>query len=295
MTGYSTHEVSEVLGLPTSTILSWTHAGLLTPQRGPRGAYYFSFGDIALLRAARELLEADVSSRRVKQTLERLREQLPGGRPMSAVRLTASGTRILVQDEGRVWDPGTGQLVMDLESGGGAAPVGRGEADDRGEGLSIAPAASAGHGTPPSTSPSSTADDWYDAGVDLEPSSPEGARDAYDHALALNPAHAEAHLNLGRLLHESGDVDGAEAHYRAALQADPESARAFYNLGVALEDRERKPAALEAYEAALRLDPGLAVAHFNASRLHEAQGHEAEALRHLAAYKRILDRGGASA
>lgn len=281
--GYTTHEVSEVLGLPTSTILSWTRAGLLTPARGPRGAYYFSFADVAVLRSARELLKADVPARRVKQTLKKLREQLPGGRALSAVHLSASGSRILVRDEGRVWDPGSGQMVMDLEATDGspepsAAP-------------SSGPAAPAPDTPVSNAPPSPTAEDWYDAGIDLEGSDARRAGEAYGRALELDPRHAEAHLNLGRLLHEAGDLDGAEAHYRAALEADPGSARASYNMGVVLEDRGRDADALEAYEVALRLDPDLAVAHFNASRLCEAGGRENEALGHLAAYRRILGEG----
>jgi tetratricopeptide (TPR) repeat protein len=306
VTGYSTHEVSEVLGLPTSTILSWTRAGLLTPERGPRGAYYFSFTDVALLRSARGLLDADVPARRVKQTLEKLREQLPHDRALSALHLSAAGSRILVRDEGRVWDPGSGQMVMDLEEGRAAGADATGS-DPATWGGSAAAAGARGAIDPttptneqvrpfsPSPSvepPPPTADQWYDAGVDLEGSDPRRARDAYGRALELDPRHAEAHLNLGRLLHEAGDLDGAEAHYRAALEVDAGSARALFNLGVTLEDRGRESEALEAYEGALRLDAELGVAHFNASRLCEARGLETEALGHLAAYKRILDREG---
>ena len=70
----------------------------------------------------------------------------------------------------------------------------------------------------------------------------------------------------------------------------PEGARARYNLGVVLEDRGRPGEALAAYREAIGLDGSLAPAHFNLSRLCEARGDEADALSHLAAYKRLLQR-----
>lgn len=143
-----------------------------------------------------------------------------------------------------------------------------------------------------SAAPAPGADHWYDVGLDLEPADPAGAMTAYGTALALDPGHADAHLNLGRLLHEAGRVPEAERHYRAALASDPRSAQASYNLGVALEDQGRSAAAVAAYEAALRLDPALPAAHFNLSRLHEAAGRRTDALRHLADYKRLEDPPG---
>lgn len=274
--GYSTREVSDVLGLPTSTILAWTRAGLLSPQRDRRGAYVFSFQDIAVLRSARELLEADVPSRRVRQTLEALRERLPPGRPLSAVQLSALGGRVLVREEGRAWEPDTGQLEIPLTG----TPADSPPPAERGVPLSPPPA------------PAGGADDLFDAALELEGTAPDAAADLYRRALEADPAHAEAHLNLGRLLHEEGALDEAESHYRAARRADPAYARASYNLGVALEDQGRAPEAMEAYRAALAADAELAVAHFNLSRLYEAAGASTEALRHLASYKRILDRAG---
>lgn len=291
MSGYSTREVSEVLGLPVSTILSWTRAGLLSPRRGRHNAYYFSFQDVALLRAARELLASDVSPRQVKQALETLRTQLPAGRPLSAFNLTVLGDRVLIREDQAVWEPVSGQLQLGLDGTEGLAEEAGGAPSSEASVHPLRRRTPAGERTPSGPS----ADDWYDAAVDLEAAAPERARDAYLRALELDPGHAEAHLNLGRLLHEAGAVAEAEAHYRTALEADPASARAFYNLGVALEDQARRSGAVEAYEAALRLDPELAVAHFNLSRLFEALGRPADALSHLAAYKRILDRGGLGA
>ncbi|MDX1492975.1 MAG: helix-turn-helix domain-containing protein, partial [Longimicrobiales bacterium] len=164
MKGYTTREVAEVLGLPTSRILAWTRRGLISPTRGPRGSYVYSFQDIVLLRTARELLDADVPARRVSDALEALREQLPEGRPLSAVTISAIGHRVLVRDDDTAWEPDTGQLTLDFavsEVADAALPVARRALDENGRDDGM------------------TADDWYDAAVDLEAVSMDDAIDAY--------------------------------------------------------------------------------------------------------------------
>ena len=277
MRGYTTREVADVLGLPTSTILSWTRSGLLTPARGARGAYVFSFQDIVLLRAARELLDGDVPARRVRSALESLRAQLPVGRPLSAVHISAVGDRVLVRDRDTLWDPDSGQIQMDFavaEVAELAAPVARRALERAGDDLG--------------------ADDWYNTALDMEAVDPEQAIDAYGRALALDPEHADALLNVGRLLHEAGELDAAEARYRAAAAADPSSARARYNLGVVLEDRGQTAAAMAAYREAIGADRFFAAAHFNLSRLLQAAGRKPDAIRHLNEYRRLIERGDAS-
>ena len=276
MKGYTTREVAEVLGLPTSKILSWTRSGLLTLQRNSRGAYLFSFQDLVLLRTARDLLAQDVPARRVSEALEALREQLPVGRPLSAVHVSAVGDQILVQEEDSIWDPNSGQLQIDFDGTNVAKQT-----------EPVARRALEAH----TNQESMSADDWFNTALDLEAVTSDEAISAYHKALALEADHADAHLNLGRLLHEGGQVQEAESHYRSATDADPESGRAFYNLGVALDDQGLQAGAIEAYQAALRLDENLAVAHFNLSRLFEAEGRRPDALRHLAEYKRLIERG----
>ena len=279
MKGYTTREVAEVLGLPVSRILSWTRRGLISPRRGARGAYVFSFQDIVLLRTARQLLDAKVPARRVRASLEALREQLPVGRPLSAVSISALGDRVLVQDDESTWEPDSGQLQIDFavaDVARTARPVAHRAFQERGE------------------DPAMSADDWYDSALDLEAVSAEDSIAAYRKAIALDEAHADAHLNLGRLLHETGELAAAEKHYRSAADADPHSARALYNLGVTLDDQGLGSAAGAAYQKALELDPFLAVAHFNLSRLFEAEGRKADALSHLATYKRLLESDEAS-
>ena len=106
-------------------------------------------------------------------------------------------------------------------------------------------------------------------------------------ALALDASHPGANLNLGRLLHEAGDAGAAEAHYRRALEARPRDAVALFDLGVVLEDRGRLEEALGCYRQALDAEPAMADAHHNAARLCERLGRRAEAVRHLAALRRM--------
>ena len=162
---------------------------------------------------------------------------------------------MIVRDESAAWDPETGQVSLDFSVGELAARV-----------ASFAP----DPGVAEREDEDLSADAWYDQAIDLEAVSLDKARAAYLRAIDLDPGHAEAHLNLGRLLHERGDLAGAESHYRQACAARPDSALAAFNLGVALEDQGRGKEAMAVYARALRLDPEHAEAHFNLGQIGRA-------------------------
>ena len=132
-----------------------------------------------------------------------------------------------------------------------------------------------------------SATEWFELGYELEATSVDQARDAYQRAIAADGGHADAHLNLGRLLHESGDLASAERHYRHAIEAAPEEATAAFNLGVVLEDLHREVQAIAAYERAMGSDPDFVDAYHNLVRLLEKRGDKAGALRVL---KRLRER-----
>jgi tetratricopeptide (TPR) repeat protein len=129
--------------------------------------------------------------------------------------------------------------------------------------------------------PERSAADWFEVGCEAEARSPAEAKVAYRHAIEADDRHADAHLNLGRLLHETGDLRGAERHYLRALEVEPDEATAAFNLGVVLEDLHRDPQAIEAYERATISDPDFVDAYHNLVRLHERRGDKPAALRVL--------------
>lgn len=268
---YSVREVAAMLGLAPSRIRSYAAKGFLKPERGVRGELRFGFHDLIILRTAGELTANHIPQRKIRRVLERLRDQLPAGRALTGVRITADGDRVVVRDGDTVWNPESGQALFDF-------------------------AVSELEAKTASIEPQTEKDDeqldaeaWYDLACDLEITSPQEARAAYQRAIELDPNHADAHVNLGRILHEEGAPAAAEQHYRRALDADAEHPTAAFNLGVALEDLGRLREAREMYERTLELDPENADAHFNLAGILERRGDKPGALRHLKTYRRLRD------
>src|ERR1043166_7685715 len=225
MTGYTTEEVARLLGLSPAQIRSYTRAGFLSPARAAGGEFRFAFQDLVLLRAAKGLMAARIPAGKIRGSLRRLKQQLPRGRALSELRITAEGHRVVARDGALAWNPDSGQLVLDFDVASlavRAAPLARRQA------------AAARRGED-----DLDAGQWFDLGLELEVSAPEDARDAYRRALELDPHHADARVNLGRLLVESGRAEEADTHFRAVLADHPDHATAWYNLGIALEDRRR--------------------------------------------------------
>ena len=275
MTGYTTEEVARLLGLSPTQIRSYSRAGFLSPARGARGDLRFSFQDLVLLRAAKGLMAARIPAARIRRALRRLKQELPRGRALSELRITAEGHRVMARDGALTWIPDSGQLVLDFDVATlaqRAAPLARRQA------------AAARR-----LEEDFDADEWFALGLELEVSAPEDARDAYRRALELDPHHADAHVNLGRLLQEAGRAADAEAQYRAVLADQPDHPTAWYNLGIALEDVRRPAEAIKAYERAIAADRRLADAYFNLARLYEQAGKRAAALRHLSKYRLLTE------
>jgi tetratricopeptide (TPR) repeat protein len=269
---YTTRDVARLLEIPEHEVRAYARAGLVEPERGPRGVYHYTFRDLVLLRTARSLGDADMPHSRIRRALQALRARLPEDRQLSELRIRAIGDEIVVDDAGASWSPDSGQIQLDFD------------VDELRARVQTLPRVEIQAEPEP---PARDAEGWFERGVELEAGDAEQARRAYLRAIELEPAHADALVNLGRLLHERGDVADAAERYRRALAVRPGHATAAYNLGVALEDLGRLDEAVDAYRAALRVDDTLADAHYNLAGLYEQTGNRPAALRHLKSYRTL--------
>jgi tetratricopeptide (TPR) repeat protein len=270
--GYSAEDVAKLIGVSVRQVHAYVRDGFLAPDVGDDGRPRFSFQDVVLLRTAAGLTAARIAPARVKRALARLKQQLPAGRPLTGVAIAAEGNRIIVRDGGARWNPESGQVLFDFRVA------------ELAEGLTeLKPKA------PPAADIEAAAgDEWYQIGCGREDEGDaDGAIAAYRRAIESDADHVDAHINLGRLLHERGDAAAALQAYETALTLRPGDPLAAFNLGVALEDAGRLDDAAGAYQRAIDADPRAADAHYNLAGVFERLGDRAAALRHLKTYKKL--------
>jgi tetratricopeptide (TPR) repeat protein len=266
MSDYTIGDVERLLGLPRAVLQGFVEAGFVAPMRGKRNELLFSFQDLILLRAAQGLAAVKIPTRRIKQSLARLRSELPHTLPLSGIRISALGTRVVVHQGPSQWQADSGQYLLDFD----VAPSG-------GDLIFLKK----------DQPPGDSAEYWFQRGAELEASDAPAAEQAYQKAIDRDPRYLAAYLNLGCSIQARGQPAAAERVYREAIKHAPDEPLLHFNLGIALEDMARPDEAVRAYGHAIALEPDFADAHFNLARVHEARGQKQEAIRHLASYRRL--------
>jgi len=106
----------------------------------------------------------------------------------------------------------------------------------------------------------------------------------FERALALTPANANAHFNVGFVCEELGRSQEAEHAFRAALQIDEKMDRAWYGLGLVLVRQRRFEESLVAFERNTKLQSMSPYAWYQMARVHMEMHDPEKALevmRHL--------------
>jgi tetratricopeptide (TPR) repeat protein len=267
---YGVRDVEKLVQVPRSTIRALVEAGVVSPTRGPRKAWLFSFQDLIVLRTAQALASANVPAKRIARSVKAIRSHLPDSMPLSGLSIGAVADRVVVKEGTKVWQADSGQYLLAFEG------------DPESGSLSVI--------EPKAAERATSAEEWFEEGAALEDEDVDAAINAYRQAVAADPDFIDARINLGWVLHEAGRLEDAEQVYRAAIEANGDDPTLLYNFGVLLHDMGHKTEAVQAYEAALRASPRLADAHYNLALLHEELKDQKAAIRHMAQYRKLVHR-----
>jgi tetratricopeptide (TPR) repeat protein/tRNA A-37 threonylcarbamoyl transferase component Bud32 len=129
----------------------------------------------------------------------------------------------------------------------------------------------------------------YQKAIQLDRKNPETANSGqagakFPKAIALSPKYADAHIDLGIALTQSGAWDPAIAAFQKAIQLDPKLAPAHFNLGSVLQFKGDLIGALLAFQKAVQLDPKHLQANLQLGIIMEAGNPEGA----IAAFQKVI-------
>jgi tetratricopeptide (TPR) repeat protein len=271
--GYPTREVAKILDMSEAQIRTFVKDGFVAPARGHRREFYFSFQDIVVLRAARDLWRK-LPAKRVHRVLRQLKQDLPSGRALAGVQIVAKGNEICVREGGTLWAAESGQALLDFD------------VSDLGKKLE--PLAQANLQAAQDEEEPRSAEEWFELALELEAYALDEAKEACLRVLEIDPDHAEACFCMGRLMYEFTDWAASIEYYHMGLSQQPEDGAAWMSLGILFEELGQNEQAIESYLKAIAANEACTEAHYKVARLYEAQGDLAHAINHLDAYKQVL-------
>ena len=279
MTAYSLPEAARFFGITPARLRYWERNALVRPSGGASGAPAFGFRDLVCIKAILVLLDHGVPLRRIRRTVDAVRERIPElDEPVAQLRVWIDGSeRVVVRYGDALYGP-SGQMVIDFA----LSPA---HSDD------VAPLRPLG--VPAAEPDPETALEWFERGcrLDSRPETFDEAAEAYGRALAADPEFADAHCNLGAIHHQRDRRDAARACYEEALRCDSMHVEANLNLAGILEEENRCEAALSHYKVALRADPLRTDAHLATALLYEKLGVHRRAREHWRRYLQCAPAG----
>ena len=287
MSAYTLGDVARICGVPPARLRYWQRTKLLEPCRRDLRRVGFEFGDLVSVRSIMALLDHGVPLRRIRRSVESLRERMPDvERPLGALRVWHEGSgRVVVRHEGYLVEP-DGQLVLDLGA----------DSESR---AAVAPVASLAAGARPNEvlrreQARQEAADWFERGcrLDSERATYGGAIEAYKRAIEADPDFADAHCNLGTVLYNQNRKAKARSCFERAIMIEPHHVEAHLNLATLFEEGGRNESALHQYKIALEADPLGADTHVSLAFLYEKLALPRTSRDHWRRYLQ-LDPGGA--
>jgi tetratricopeptide (TPR) repeat protein len=267
-------QLTRLLDVRRDRIRFWIRAGLIQPVETVHRLAYFDFQQVAGLKKLSELIQAGVTTRRLRQSLSQLKRWIPDlETPLHQLRLLEQDRQLVVcLPSGQRAEP-SGQLLLDFSE-----PV-------------DAPTALLPSQSPAAPAEAATADELFERGVALEDAGLfDEAAATYRQLMAQTGPAPESCFNLGNVLHYSGHREEAAAQYRLALELDVDYVEAWNNLGTVLAETGQTKEAMNCFHQALVLAPDYADAHYNAAQTLTEAGRDQEAAVHRMMYLKLAGR-----
>ncbi len=264
---YSREELQRILRLSRRQLDAWQKQGLVA------GAGPYTFSDLIALKTIQKLRQNNIPLKKIVRSVAALKRKLNEiEHPLTELKISSDGHRVIVNYHGAAMEPDTGQLLFNFETRQLHASV---------RSLKTAP--------PDNARRKQEAEEWFLKGLQLEERTEtvEEAMKAYTKAIELNPEAAGAYINLGTIYYNLHRLPEAENCYRAAIQIDPQYALAYFNLGNVYDERGTLHEARQHYEQALQISPGYADAHYNLALVYEKLGLRGKAVHHWRAYLKL--------
>jgi tetratricopeptide (TPR) repeat protein len=279
---YSIRDVARILALQESRLRYWMQTGFVGPTVRKGGRFYYTFCDLVAVKAAKDLLAADIPLQKARKAVEALRKALPGDtHPTSRLRVCSDGDTIVALADDVAFEPIGGQVVMAFN----LPSFGEHIAD-----VLAMPRVDPATPTPVEDNPTeaNSGTTAYRHFVEACAAEDRGESQLAEHlfrqAIDLEPNMAAALTNLGNLLYRQGEVAEARKLYERALEHDPTQPEARYNLANLLEDIGDLEAAVTELRKVCALAPDFVDAHYNLGLMLAQLGGTAQARQHLERY-----------
>lgn len=263
---YSREELRRILRLSERQLAAWERQGLA-------GSGPYNFSDLISLKTIQKLRKNNIPLKKIQRSVLALKRKLNEvEHPLTELKISSDGHRVIVNYRGATMEPDTGQLLFNFETSQLHASV---------RALKAPP--------PDAARGKQEAEEWFLKGLQLEerPETLPEAIEAYTRAIELNPQAAGAYINLGTIYYNMLRLAEAEKCYRAAIEIDPDYALALFNLANVYDERGEFQDARQYYERALQISPSYGDVHYNLALVYEKLGLRAKAVHHWRAYLRL--------
>jgi tetratricopeptide (TPR) repeat protein len=262
---FTRREFLRILDVSDKQLSYWEKLKLIAPRNcANNGEKFYDFRDLISLRTAKQLIDNGVSASRLRRSLAALNRKLDSVQaPLTELRILSDGRDVIVERDGARLEPISGQFVLNFDTRELSAKV--------------------------RIMPERTAEDWFRMAqqYEFDTDSRLQAIQAYQRAIAINPNHVDALINVGMLFYEEGELESAAGSFLRAVAVDADSAVAHFNLGSVLEELGQLETSRKHLRVAVRLDPNHADAHYNLAFVCDRMGAPSEARQHWQTYIKL--------